>query len=382
MASEVHAQRSLIFLALVAVALIAAIVAPFWIPLLMAAVFAAALTGWMERLTALLRGRAKLAALLLTMGVLLAVMLPLAGVGAALVQELLAGVQWVREALASEGIGGLLARLPDPLEHLGRRLVAAIPDPKGLVQSVAGAGGGEAAQAVGGILVATGKTAFEAVLFLIALFFMLTDGDRLVGWLDGHVPLRPGLLRNLLGEFRRTSVSVLVASLGTAVLQTAMGLIGYLIAHAPNKLFLVLATFLVALIPAVGGASMVVAVGLLLLGTGHAVAGVFLVIWGVVVVSLIDNVARPYLLRGGMALHGGLLFFALLGGLAVFGGIGLVLGPLALTFFITTLKMYGREFGPPSELTPAEPVSSSPAEPPAVVEPPPPDAKPPPAPAD
>ena len=90
---------------------------------------------------------------------------------------------------------------------------------------------------------------------------------------------------------------------------------------------------------------MVVAVGLVLLATGHMLAGIFLLVWGIAVVSLVDNVARPYLLKGGMELHGGVVFFALLGGLAVFGGIGLVLGPLIVTFLLAVLKMYEREYG-------------------------------------
>jgi len=353
MASDLHAQRLLVFLVILAVILVAALAYPFWTPLLLAAVFAAALQTWMDALSSLLRGRRRVAALLLTVGVLLAAVVPVGGLGAALVQQILAGVEWVRGALASEGIGGLLHRLPGPVEELVRRLVGAIPDPQQTLQDLAGARGGEAAQALGGFLWATGTAVFRAVLFLIALFFLLTDGTRLVDWFDARVPLRPGQLRTLLTEFRRTSVSVLVASIATAVIQTVTGLVGYFLARAPNPLFLALATFIFALIPALGGAFLVVAVGLLLVATGHLVAGIFLVLWGAVVVSIVDNVIRPYLLRGGLALHGGLLFFALLGGLATFGGIGLVIGPLALTFLITALNMYRREFGPAGELTPA-----------------------------
>ena len=98
-------------------------------------------------------------------------------------------------------------------------------------------------------------------------------------------------------------------------------LAGYLVARAPNVVFLALVTFVVALIPAVGGTAVIVAVVLLLmLASGHVLSGVFLAAWGLVVVSLIDNFARPYLSRGGMELNGGVIFFALLGGLAVFGG--------------------------------------------------------------
>jgi predicted PurR-regulated permease PerM len=296
----------------------------------------------MERLSRALRGRRELAALILTVGVLLAVLVPVGALGAALVREVVAGVQWLREALASQGLWGLVQRLPDPVEQLVRRLVAAIPDPQGQLQGLA-AQGGQAAAFLGGFLAATGTAVFQALLFLIALFFVLTDGSRLVGWIDGHVPLRPGQFRTLMDEFRRTSASVLVATLATAGIQTGAALVGYLIARAPNVLFLALSTFMIALVPALGATVMVVLVGLLLLATGHTVAGVFLIAWGVVVVSLIDNVARPYLLKGGLSLHGGLVFFALLGGLAVFGGMGLVIGPLALTFLVTVVELYRRE---------------------------------------
>jgi predicted PurR-regulated permease PerM len=89
---------------------------------------------------------------------------------------------------------------------------------------------------------------------------------------------------------------------------------------------------------------MVVAVARLLFATGHTVGGIFLVIWGVVVVALSDNLARPWLLKGGMELHGGVVFFSLIGGLAVFGGIGLLVGPMILTFLVAVLRLYRREF--------------------------------------
>src|SRR5512141_2021628 len=122
MASELHAQRSLIFLVLLAVALVAALVWPFWVPLTLAAVFSAALQGWMDWLTRLFRRRRSPAALALTLGVLLAVLLPLGGLGAALIREILSGIQWIRGALESQGIEGILQRLPSPIEELARRL--------------------------------------------------------------------------------------------------------------------------------------------------------------------------------------------------------------------------------------------------------------------
>jgi predicted PurR-regulated permease PerM len=341
---KTHARRFLIALVLLAVGLTIVLVRPFWVPFALAAALAAALRRPMEWLTARVRGRRQLAAVVVVLGVLLAVVLPIAGVGAFVVREVLAGAEWFRNLLESEGVAGILHRLPGPLEATVRRVLAAIPDPQAELQRLAGARGGEAAGAVASLLTATGGAVFDAGIMLIALFFFLADGHRAVGWLDEHVPLGPGRFRALVEEFRKTSVSVIWATLATAGIQTAAGVVGYVIARAPNVVFLAIGTFVLALIPALGGTVMIVAVGVLLLATGKMLAGAFLVVWGVGVVSIVDNVARPYLLKGGMELHGGVVFFALLGGLAAFGAIGLVLGPLILTFLLSVLSMYEREY--------------------------------------
>jgi predicted PurR-regulated permease PerM len=363
--TDLHARRLLVFLVLLAIALTAVIVHPFWEAFFLAAVLAAAMGPWMRWLTARLGGRRGLAAGLITAALLLAVLLPLAGVGAVVVAQISDGVKWLRQTIAGEGVWGLVQRLPGPVEHAVRRLLDLLPDSQRQIQSVAGQSG-QAAAAVGGVLAATGSVLFQAAMLLIAFYFFLVDGPALVTWLEARVPLRPGQFRTLIAEFRQTSVSVLVSTLGTAAVQTGVSLVGYLIARAPNVVFLTAATFILALIPALGGAFVVVAVALLVMATGHMIAGLFLVVWGVVVVSLADNVARPYLLKGGMELHGGLVFFALLGGLAVFGGVGLVLGPLVLTFLVSVVEIYRREFGgvaPPAPAPP--PAAPPPAAPPA-----------------
>jgi predicted PurR-regulated permease PerM len=339
-----HARRLLIAMLVVAIALTAVLVWPFWVAFFLASVISATLRSSMEWLARKLGGRREPAAAILTIGVLLAVVLPLALMGTLLVREVFDGITWVRELFASEGIGGILGRLPGPLEDAARKLLEVAPEPQQQIQQIAQQGQ-QAAGAVATLIAATGSVVFQTVMMLISLFFLLVDGSRLVGWLDRHVPLRPGLLRELIEEFRKTSISVLTSTLATAGIQTLTALVGYLIARAPNVIFFTLGTFVVALVPALGGTVMVVTVGLVLLATGHVLGGVFLIAWGAAVVSLIDNVARPYLLKGGMELHGGVVFFALLGGLAIFGGIGLVLGPLIVTFLLAVLKMYEREYG-------------------------------------
>jgi predicted PurR-regulated permease PerM len=345
MIPTMHARRFLVALVVVALVLAIVLVSPFWEAFAVAAVLAASLSPAMEWISARLGGRRSLAAALLTVAVLLAVVLPIAGVGTIVVREFLAGFAWFREVVASEGVAGLLRRLPGPLESAVRRVLDAIPDPQQALQRFAGQQGGQAAGAVRTVLTATGGAVFQAAMMLIALFFFLADGHKLVDWLDGHVPLGEGRFRRLLEEFRKTSVSVLWATLATASIQTVTALAGYMIARAPSVVFLTVATFVSALVPALGATFMIVAAGVLQLATGHVLSGSFLLLWGIGVVAIVDNVARPYLLKGGMALNGGVVFFALLGGIAVFGAIGFIVGPLIVTFLVTVLSMYEREFG-------------------------------------
>jgi len=98
---------------------------------------------------------------------------------------------------------------------------------------------------------------------------------------------------------------------------------------------------LVAWRAAIGGVA-----ALLLLVTLHTAMAIFLAVWGLVVVGLVDNVIKPLLIKRGMAIHGGVVFFSLLGGLAAFGAIGLVVGPLAVSMFLSLLTIYHRDFSP------------------------------------
>jgi predicted PurR-regulated permease PerM len=336
-------RHFLLALVILAVILTALLILPFWSTLLVAAVLAAASAPPMIWLTRRLRGRRELAAGLLVVALLAALALPVAFLVTVIAGQAVEGLRWLREALASDGVTGLIARLPSWLEPLARRLVASVPDLQAEVQALAGAGGGQAVAALGGFLAATGGALLRVGVALVAYYFFLTDGHRLVAWLEQAAPLAPGQFRELAGEFRRTAVSVLVATLATAGIQAAAALVGFLLVGAPGPAFLTFVTFLVALVPAVGGTIVVLAVAGLQYLSGHGWAALFLFGWGVGVVSMVDTLARPYLLKDGLDLPIGIVFLALLGGVAAFGVVGVVLGPLVVTFLIAALRIWRRD---------------------------------------
>jgi predicted PurR-regulated permease PerM len=345
MATAQTAHRILIVLAVLAILLVGLVFSPFATALLLAAVLAGALHPWMERLAHGLGGRRALAGGLLTFAVLAAVVVPIGTFAANLVAQAVEGWAWLRGTLASQGVSALLDYLPGVVRSPAERLLKDLPAAIEKLPQAAASHSGEAAAAVGGVLSATGSFLFQSVMMLIALYFLLVDGPRLVAWLAQVVPLKRGQLQELLENFRQVAVAVIVSTIATGAVQALVAFVGYLIVGVPRPVFFALATFLCALIPALGAAVAVVAVALLMLATGHTVAAAFLAGWGIVVVGLVDNVVKPLLMRGGMEIHGAVIFFALLGGLAVFGPIGLVAGPLAVAFMIAVIRIYGRDFG-------------------------------------
>jgi predicted PurR-regulated permease PerM len=348
--SPASTQRTLLVMLLASIALVVAVLRPLAVALFLAAVVGAGLFPIHRRLTRLFRGRDRAAALLLIFVVLVLVLAPLVSLSAFVVKEGAEALRYVSTTVRSQGVEGLIARLPHATETLVREILGRFPeessaDLSATVQRQVTSQGGSAAAAVGAAVAATGSLLFQGAMMLIALFFFLTQKDKIIDWIDDASPLRKGQTHELLAEFRKVTVSVLRSTVLTALVQALAALAGYYLARVPHPIFFAAVTFFVAMVPAIGAASVCIAAAGLLLVTGHAVAAAFLAGWGILVVGLSDNVVKPLLIRGGVEMHGAIVFFSLLGGLAAFGAIGLLLGPLAVALFIALLRIYRRDYG-------------------------------------
>lgn len=347
-------------LILLSIALVLLVISPFFEAFFLAAVLAGAFHGLQKWMTRKLRGRSGLSAGLICVGIVLALLAPLAALTTFLVSQILEGVNFISNLVQQRGLEGLLTYVPGPLRdnaaHLLERFQSNSAGMWETLQAQLSTRGAVAAQTVGGFVAATGSLVFQTVMMLIALYFLLVDGSRLVKWLESVSPLKRGQTTELLLEFRSVTRSVLVSTLATAGVQAVAALVGYLITGVPVPIFFAAITFFFALVPAVGAATVCVAAALVLLATGHPVGAIFLAAWGIIVVGLSDNVIKPLLVRRGLHMHGALIFFALLGGLAVFGPVGLLLGPLCVAFFLSVLRIYERDYGRPSP-RPGDPVT-------------------------
>src|SRR5215213_18419 len=155
-------------------------------------------------------------------------------------------------------------------------------------------------------LTALSDFAFELAMMMIAFFFVLTDGKRLVNWMAAVSPMGSARTRELLDECRLVARSVIGSNFLTGIAQAAVATIGYLIAQAPKPLFFGLCTLLASFIPSVGTAIVALPLAGLLFLMGKPIAALFLAIWALLVVSLVDNLLRPIMIRGDVQIHGAL----------------------------------------------------------------------------
>ena len=338
------------FLVLLAAAaiLFSYVVWPIASALFLAATLAGVLWPVHHRLVNLLRGRRNLSAGIVVFALVAVVLGPTIAFSTFAVGEASKGVSFVARLARSSSIGDVLDRLPAVVGDPAKRILDQLPiDDDDLTRKLkkeVASQGANAAAAVGATLSATGSFLFQAVMMLIAFYFFLLQGDRLVSWIDELSPLKRGQTHELFTEFRRVSYAVIFSTLVTSAVQAAAALVGFLIARVPYALFFTGITFLAAFIPAVGAGSVCLGVALLILLTGHPYAALFLAIWGLTVVALVDNLIKPLLIKAGMQMNGAVVFFSLIGGLAAFGWVGLLLGPLIVTLLLTLLRMYQRDF--------------------------------------
>ena len=181
------------------------------------------------------------------------------------------------------------------------------------------------------------------MLMLFILFFLLRDHEKIVDTLYWVLPLSRSQENALLAEAKAVARSAVMGSFLTAIAQGIAGGIAMAIVGLPGLFWGTMMAF-ASLIPAIGTALIWVPASLYLLLTGDWPWALFLALWGAIVVGSIDNFLRPILMQGSGGMNTLLLFLSLLGGIQLFGLIGLIYGPIIFALTLVLLKLYTIEF--------------------------------------
>ncbi len=177
------------------------------------------------------------------------------------------------------------------------------------------------------------------VMFFV-MFYMLKEGKELVEKMRMHIPLKERYRRHVSERFNSVVYATIYGIVTTAIVQGAVGALGLWIFGVSSPLLWGLVMTILAMIPFIGPAFVWLPASLFKLATGETFNGIGLILYGLLVVSTIDNVVRPRIIGSKGNVHPVLVLLGVLGGLEVFGLLGIIIGPLILAISTVFLSLY------------------------------------------
>lgn len=339
-------DKALLGLVLVATALFALVLSPVAGAVSWAVFLAIVFWGLQERTVRMLRGRRAWAALATLAVIVVIVLIPLALLSVAVTHEAVAfyarlksgdfqlaeyfqrvlGVlpEWARGWLSRLGIDDLAAaqaKLAEALQRSGSALTQRV------------------------FLIGQGTLTFVVNLFvmLYLLFFFLRDGPSLAALAERALPLSPQHTRRVTTEFATVVRATVKGNVVVALVQGTLGWLAFWFLGITGALLWGAVMAILSLLPAVGAAMVWAPVAIYLLASGSLWSGIGLVVWGMFVIGLVDNVLRPILVGKETRMPDWLVLLATLGGLAVFGLGGFVIGPVIAAIFIAAWAIFAEE---------------------------------------
>jgi predicted PurR-regulated permease PerM len=324
------------------------ILRPYSGAVLWATVLAIVFAPLYRRLLKSLRKKRTLAALVTVMIILVMVILPLTLVAALLLHEAFILYERIQSGELNIGLyfQQVFAALPAWVTDLLDRFELTN---LGLMRERLSSSLVKASQFLAAQALNIGQNTFEFIIdlfiLLYLLFFLLRDGDELSSRVKNALPLAADQQRELLKKFTTVIRATVKGNVVVALVQGALGglIFWFLGVHAP-VLWGVLMTLL-SLLPAVGSALVWLPVAIFFLATGDTWQGVVLIAFGVLVIGLVDNFLRPILVGKDTRMPDYVVLMATLGGMAIFGLNGFVIGPVIAAMFIALWDMVASSRG-------------------------------------
>jgi predicted PurR-regulated permease PerM len=296
-----------------------------------------------QRLLGWLRGRKGLSSILLTVATSIIFIGPLTAVGVAFVRQAATLVEGLQSSYGELKFAGLSSLENIPL--LGNA-VRWIVDVTPITREQLSSGAVAAARSVLGHVGTWGGTLFMGamgtlvgfLLMLFLLFFFLRDGASMSARVKNLIPMAKGRKQELFDYLGAVTRAVVFGTLLTALLQGTLVGIGFAIVKLPSPVVFGVVAAIVALLP-LGGTALVWGPAAIVLAMQQRYgAALFMLIWGGLLVGLIDNFLKPLLISGRAEVPTLAAFLGVLGGLAAFGPIGMFLGPVILALTIALVR--------------------------------------------
>jgi predicted PurR-regulated permease PerM len=311
------------------------IFAPFLVPLAWAAVLVVVSYPVFEWLAA--RYGPTKAAIISTLGVTLILIVPMIFVTIAFVRQAVGAVQSIHLQFLNghfTWIGDLWERLQSRYPQLASfDLTDTLQNYSQQVASYVGA-------RVGVILKNTAEVIFHLFVTMLVMFYLFRDGDSMIARLRDVLPFEPADRDRMIEDARSMILASVTSSLVAAAAHGALGGLAFWITGVNAPLFWGVMMGFCSLVPVVGTALVWIPISVSLMVSGHLGKGILLLVLCILISIFVDYVIRLWLIGGRAELGGLLIFISVLGGISVFGTLGIILGPMVVATAASVLDLY------------------------------------------
>ena len=345
----------ILFLTFFSIYLLYQILSPFLSSIVWAILLAIVFYPLFQKFQRLFKKREVLSALLMTLFVLIVIVLPFTLLTVSLAGDVVGIYQQVEEMIKTGQLQAYFEKIKEIpilrsiLEGLGQHIDLSQTNPLPLllknINRISTFIFNQSTVLLKGL-----STLIVGFFFtLLSLYYLFKDGSRLFGRLKEIIPLPTRERDLLIQRFEEMIYATIFGGILIAMIQGVLGGVSFWILGLPSPIFWGAAMALFSFIP-IGGTALIWApAAVILLIGGDVLKGILLIGIGVFVISMVDNLLKPFFISSRTNIHPLLLFFAVLGGIQAFGLIGLIAGPLIATLFLTLIEIYIQGIQPKAE---------------------------------
>lgn len=331
------------FLIILVIAIIFAvykIFQPFLIELIVATILVSIFHRPYEWLAKKLKGRRSLASLLMCVFIVLLIIIPFVNLVIYGAQESVKAYNETVTFLNKTDVDGFIKfQILEKINLVGIDMESI----KSVMLEASKSVSSWVASGAANFLVGTTNFIVSLVLMVFAMFFFFVDGQKMLEKVMLWTPLPNKYDREIFKKFRDVSYSTVISTFLTAAAQGFISAIAFVVTGLPAFIPSIFIAFL-SLIPYIGSAFIWLPAGIYLLVVGKIWQGIFMILWGGIVVSNVDNLIRAYLIKGKAQVHPIFIIFSILGGISLFGFWGVIIGPLVISLAVTILHIYELEY--------------------------------------
>nr|MBN2276522.1 AI-2E family transporter [candidate division Zixibacteria bacterium] len=192
-------------------------------------------------------------------------------------------------------------------------------------------------------------TLFYFFLMIFSMYYFFRDGERIIGFMKRITPLESNQIGLMYAHLRHVIEGMMYGGVVMALIQGFLGGLLFAIVGISSPVLWGSVMAFLAFVPIVGPFLVYIPAGIILILGGSPVKGIIVIAIGLLVVSQLDNFVRPHLFSGKTQTHTLMLFFSIMGGVALFGLLGIVMGPFIAAVFLAILKMFELQLHPETE---------------------------------